>query len=55
MPEKGVQWGKYLRVRVRVNATKKLVRGKNVTIKGEEGNHRRRRSQMGFFQIRTVT
>ena len=34
VPEKGVQWGKYLRVRVRVDATKKLVRGKKVTIEG---------------------
>ena len=36
VPEKGVQWGKYLRVRVRVDATKKLVRGKKVTIEGGE-------------------
>ena len=36
VPEKGVQWGKYLRVRVRLDATKKLVRGKRVTIEGGE-------------------
>ena len=38
VPKKGVQWGKYLRVRVRVIATKKLVRGKKVTIEGGEAN-----------------
>ena len=36
VPEKGVQWGKYLRVRIRFDATKKLVRGKRVTIEGGE-------------------
>lgn len=34
--EKGVQWGKFLQVRVRIDATKKLVRGKKVTIEGGE-------------------
>ena len=34
VPKQGVQWGKYLRVRVCVDAIKKLVRG-------EEGNHRK--------------
>nr|POE50609.1 hypothetical protein CFP56_00069 [Quercus suber] len=34
--DSGVQWGKYLRVRVRVDVTKKLVRGKKVAIEGEE-------------------
>ena len=34
--EKGVQWGKFLRVRIRFNATKKLVRGKRVSIEGGE-------------------
>lgn len=38
VPEKGVQWGKYLHVRVRVDAKKKRVRGKKVTI--EEGETR---------------
>ena len=38
VPKKGVQWGKYLRVRVRVIATKKLIRGKKVTIEGGEAN-----------------
>ena len=36
VPENGVQWGKYLRVRVSVDATKKLVKGKKVTIEGGE-------------------
>ncbi|XP_030941830.1 uncharacterized protein LOC115966814 [Quercus lobata] len=36
VPEKGVQWGKYLRVRVSVDVKKKLVRGKKVTIEGGE-------------------
>ncbi|KAK9987218.1 hypothetical protein SO802_032169 [Lithocarpus litseifolius] len=35
--ETGVQWGKCLRVRVKVDVTKKLVRGKKVTIEGGEG------------------
>lgn len=34
--EFGVQWGKYLRVRVRVDVTKKLIRGKKVAIEGDE-------------------
>ena len=34
--DSGVQWGKYLRVRVEVDITKKLARGKKVTIKGGE-------------------
>lgn len=29
-----VQWGKFIRVRVRIDNTKKLVRGKKVTIEG---------------------
>ena len=36
VPEKGVQWGKYLQVRVSIDVTKKLVRGKKVTIEGGE-------------------
>lgn len=36
VPEKGVQWGKFLRVRIHFDATKKLVRGKRVTIEGGE-------------------
>ena len=32
VPENGVQWGKYLRVRVSVDTTKKLVRGKKINI-----------------------
>ena len=32
----GVQWGKYLRVRVKIDVTKKLVRGKKVKIEGGE-------------------
>ena len=34
--DSGVQWGKYLRLRVKVDITKKLVRGKKVTIEGGE-------------------
>ena len=34
--EKGVQWGKFLRVTIGFDATKKLVKGKRVTIKGGE-------------------
>ena len=34
--DSGVQWGKYLRVRVKVDITKKLVRGKKVTIERGE-------------------
>ena len=34
VPESGVQWGKCLRVRVRIDATKRLVRGKKITIEG---------------------
>lgn len=35
--EKGVQWSKCLRVRVKVDVTKKLLRGKKITIKGDDG------------------
>lgn len=35
--KEGVQWGKCLRVRVKVDVTKKLVWGKKITIKGDEG------------------
>nr|POF23781.1 uncharacterized protein CFP56_13718 [Quercus suber] len=38
VPEKGVQWGKFLRVRIRFDATAKLIRGKKVSI--EEGESR---------------
>lgn len=34
--DSGVQWGKYLRVRVKIDCSKKLVRGKKVTIEGGE-------------------
>nr|POE83665.1 hypothetical protein CFP56_06749 [Quercus suber] len=34
VPEFGVQWSKCLRVRVPIDATKRLVRGKKITIKG---------------------
>nr|POF14567.1 hypothetical protein CFP56_36741 [Quercus suber] len=36
VPENGVHWGKFLRVRVQIDATKRLVRGKRVTIEGGE-------------------
>ena len=32
----GVQWGKYLRVRVEVDVTRKLIRGRKINIVGEE-------------------
>lgn len=32
--ESGIHWGKYLRVRVKIDVTKKLVRGKKVMIEG---------------------
>ena len=32
--ESRVQWGKYLRVRVRIDVTKKLIRGKKINIEG---------------------
>ena len=35
--ENGVQWGKCLRVRVMVDVTRRLIRGKRVTIEGGEG------------------
>lgn len=31
-----VQWGKFIRVRVRIDNTKKLVRGKKVTVESGE-------------------
>lgn len=34
--EKGVQWSKCLRMRVKVDVAKKLVRGKKITIEGDE-------------------
>ena len=34
--DSGVQWGKYLRARVKIDVTKKLVRGKKITIEGGE-------------------
>nr|POE84878.1 uncharacterized protein CFP56_61283 [Quercus suber] len=37
MLDKGVQWGMYLRVRVSIDTTKKLVRGKTISIEGGEG------------------
>ena len=34
--ESGVQWGRYLRVKVKMDVTKKLVRGKKIAIEGRE-------------------
>ena len=34
--EKGVQWGKFLRVRICIDATRKLIKGKKVSIEGGE-------------------
>ena len=36
VPDSGVIWGKCLRVRVRIDATKRLIRGKKITIEGGE-------------------
>lgn len=36
VPESRVNWGKCLRVRVRINVTKRFIRGKKVTIEGGE-------------------
>ena len=36
VPDSGVHWGKCLRVRVRIDATKKIICGKRITIKGGE-------------------
>lgn len=51
--EIGVQWGKCLRVRVQMDVTKKLVRGKRVTIEGgkEDGYS----SNMRGCQISVIT
>ena len=35
--ESGVQWARCLRVRVRIDVTKRMVRGKKITIEGGEG------------------
>ena len=35
--DSGVHWGRCLRVRVRIDVTKRLVRGKKITIEGGEG------------------
>ena len=35
--ESGVHWGRCLRMRVRIDVTKRLVRGKKITIEGGEG------------------
>ncbi|XP_075638440.1 uncharacterized protein At4g02000-like [Castanea sativa] len=36
VPDSGVQWGKCLRVRVRIDVTRRLVRGRKITIEGGE-------------------
>ena len=36
VPDSGVIWGKCLRVRVRIDVTKRLIRGKKITIEGGE-------------------
>ena len=36
VPDSGVQWGKCLRVRVRIDITKRLIRGKKITVEGGE-------------------
>ena len=37
VPEKGVQWGKYLRVKVNIDTMRKIVKGKKVCIEGNSG------------------
>ena len=34
--DNGVQWGKYLRLRVEVDVTRKLIKGRKINIVGEE-------------------
>ena len=34
VPKSGVHWGKCLRVRVYIDVTKRLIRGKRITIEG---------------------
>ena len=36
VPESGVNWGKFLRVRVQIDVTKRLIRGKRISIEGGE-------------------
>ena len=36
VPEKGVQWGRYLRVRIHMDVTKKLIRAKKVCIENDK-------------------
>jgi len=36
VPDSGVQWGRCLRVRVRLDMSKRLVRGKKITVEGRE-------------------
>lgn len=36
VPESKVQWGKCLRVWVQINVTKRLIKGKKITIEGGE-------------------
>ena len=37
MSLRGVQWGKYLRVKVNIDTTRKLIRRKKVCIEGNSG------------------
>nr|POE49384.1 hypothetical protein CFP56_67312 [Quercus suber] len=36
VPNKGVQWGRCLRVRVKIDITKKLLKGKKITVENDE-------------------
>lgn len=36
VPENGVQWGRYLRVRIQMDVTRKLIRAKKVSIENDE-------------------
>ncbi|KAL0003519.1 hypothetical protein SO802_017300 [Lithocarpus litseifolius] len=36
VPENGVQWGRYLRIRVKIDVTRKLVQGKKIKVENNE-------------------
>ena len=48
VPEKGVQWGRYLRVRIHMDVTKKLIRAKKVCIENDK-------PRWVFFQYERLT
>lgn len=36
VPENGVQWGHYLRIKVKINVTRKLVQSKKIKVENNE-------------------